>query len=583
MGDVIKFTDFVDPSAETEFKAFGERIKEEFVRVEKSIQSAMDKNKEFLKSMGTPTSGGQAEQIIKTTKAVDDQSKAYDKLKQQYDKVIAAEQKMDADRRKLFEQQEKRTAKEIADNEKRTQKEIADNEKRSASERKLFEQQMKEGEKRSAEINRSNQSYQKLATAYSVAAEKAKQLAAAEILAGKSQKDFSAETKLAQAESLKMGNILKEVDAATGQHTRNVGNYVGAVQKLYSGLKTAANIIPGLGISGMILAGYEIISGLITDIVSGIHQSVEGTKEWNDATTEMLGNFHTLMDDYKKSVIEGKVLNGELSETEGKVMVTRMEAVKKIKDLQKDYNKQVATAEKIAAEEKEKQITKTAMLMGTTAGIEINIEIEKNKKIKQAGEIAASELSIIQSTLAQDIRNIRKEADNKEEEDAKKKREKLSKATLKDEEKNLDSAWKVYLKIWEMNFNELLKLQKESEKEFLKSEDKKWDKANKLGDDRTKLIIDNMRLEASLTQSKIDDENADYEERKNNFKAQYDEFGNISEESKKHMELLEKQHNQNLLHIQYDAETADDKTKKEKVKKENDHLKEVYKIVSDYQ
>ncbi len=64
------------------------------------------------------------------------------------------------------------------------------------------------------------------------------------------------------------------------------------------------------------------------------------------------------------------------------------------------------------------------------------------------------------------------------------------------------------------------------------------------------LIIENDILAASLTKSLTDDENAEYQQRINDFKIQYDEKGNITEASHKHLELLAKEHEKKLSDIQ---------------------------------
>ena len=57
----------------------------------------------------------------------------------------------------------------------------------------------------------------------------------------------------AKTDALALGNTLKTLDADVGQMQRNVGNYMGAVSKLWGAIRTAAYIIPGLGIGGAVL------------------------------------------------------------------------------------------------------------------------------------------------------------------------------------------------------------------------------------------------------------------------------------------------------------------------------------------
>lgn len=56
--------------------------------------------------------------------------------------------------------------------------------------------------------------------------------------------------------------ILKNADAETVR-AKSVGKYTEGIQKAFSGLRTLANIIPGIGISGLFLLGYEAITKAI--------------------------------------------------------------------------------------------------------------------------------------------------------------------------------------------------------------------------------------------------------------------------------------------------------------------------------
>jgi hypothetical protein len=84
-------------------------------------------------------------------------------------------------------------------------------------------------------------------------------------------------------------NQVKELEKGTGRAQRNVGNYAGDVDKgttatqkftaaagkAYSGLKILANIIPGLGISGIFLLGGQAIASTIDYIKEAIGQVVD--------------------------------------------------------------------------------------------------------------------------------------------------------------------------------------------------------------------------------------------------------------------------------------------------------------------
>lgn len=105
-----------------------------------------------------------------------------------------------------------------------------------------------------------NNEYKQLSLAYNDAALKAKNYSLA---LGANHPV----TKQATADALAMGQQLKTLDASTGTFNRNVGNYGGALaeygKKAFGFIRTAANIIPGLGLSGAFLLIFEGLTGVI--------------------------------------------------------------------------------------------------------------------------------------------------------------------------------------------------------------------------------------------------------------------------------------------------------------------------------
>jgi hypothetical protein len=79
----------------------------------------------------------------------------------------------------------------------------------------------------------------------------------------------SPQFKIASAAAKEMSDKLKEIDGAVGQNQRNVGNYSGALNKLWSVIRQAAYILPGIGISGILDIGQQAIVGLF-DYVRGL-------------------------------------------------------------------------------------------------------------------------------------------------------------------------------------------------------------------------------------------------------------------------------------------------------------------------
>ena len=72
----------------------------------------------------------------------------------------------------------------------------------------------------------------------------------------------SASGQALQGEIAGIRNQLTQLDAGLGTSTRNVGNYKSAISKAFTGLRTLANILPGIGISGLLLVGVEAIQSI---------------------------------------------------------------------------------------------------------------------------------------------------------------------------------------------------------------------------------------------------------------------------------------------------------------------------------
>lgn len=113
--------------------------------------------------------------------------------------------------------------------------------------------------------------YQLLSKQYNIAQLAAKDLAVQYGIGSK-------EAKLAAKEALAMNTQLQAIDKTVGQSQRNVGNYGGAIQKLLGPIRTLANILPGLGISGIFLLAFEAIQkagdalGLFTNKTSVLNE-----------------------------------------------------------------------------------------------------------------------------------------------------------------------------------------------------------------------------------------------------------------------------------------------------------------------
>ncbi len=142
-----------------------------------------------------------------------------------------------------------------------------------------------------------------------------------------------------------------------------------------------------------------------------------------------------------------------------------------------------------------------------------------------------------------------------------------------------EKEWERQLRILDKAFAEAERKYKKDTEEFIKHEKEKFDAANKAAEDNISLIIDNDILEASMTKSKIDDENAEYQRRINDFEIQFDEKGKITEASHKHLELLEKEHQKKLT----DITDEESKKRNEKILEDAQVIVEAAgKLIQDY-
>lgn len=114
--------------------------------------------------------------------------------------------------------------------------------------------------------------YKQLILAYNEAALRAKNLQIQAAGLGANH-PLSIIAKQATADANALGYQLKVLDASTGTFNRNVGNYGGALveygKKAFGFVRTAANILPGLGLSGAFLLIFEGFSKLISLIKGG--------------------------------------------------------------------------------------------------------------------------------------------------------------------------------------------------------------------------------------------------------------------------------------------------------------------------
>lgn len=364
-----------------------------------------------------------------------------------------------------------------------------------------------------------------------------------------------------------------------------------SVKKSYGFLRIAANIIPGLGISGLILAGYEMLSSLIQEVTFSFEDNTEAIEFNNEAMEKHLEMQDKLQKILQTNIQQRLVLNKQLSDTdvarfkamedftarEDEISKTKLENIKKLADAYKldesdfrQYAKRIGVAGELTVEQ--------------LKAIEEGLKISENEGLPRSLDQRLAIIASFVAKIEELERNVRKErrdnslALNEEVAAIEEKGFHGSLKKLKVKKEKEDDWWKRYLAWWKQNFDELLRMYKKDTDDFLKETERKNREAIKRDEDNIALILENNKLEASLTKDKVDDENARFQEEINNFEIQHDEKGQITEQSYRHLELLRKQHNQNLLRIQMEGEEAqnklDEEERKRKKKKREEDLKE---------
>jgi hypothetical protein len=117
--------------------------------------------------------------------------------------------------------------------------------------------------RQTATANKAKTEYQKLTAEYNAATAAARE---AGVVFGTRSLQF----KIAAADANRLRAQLDSIDQPLGNFQRNVGNYAkgiaGVFSTAYGAIRTAANILPGLGISGIFLALFEGIKYVVTEL-----------------------------------------------------------------------------------------------------------------------------------------------------------------------------------------------------------------------------------------------------------------------------------------------------------------------------
>ena len=208
------------------------------------------------------------------------------------------------------------------------------------------------------------------------------------------------------ADILETTNKLKVLDAAIGNNQRNVGNYENAIvnagKKAFGFIRTAANILPGLGLSGAFLLIFEGIKyvtdalGLFTPKLDTLINKYKLLKEVNEEAAKTAG----------KEAGSLQVLRAEIENT----LIPMDKRYQAIKNLREQYPELL------------KNTTDEALLQGkSAAAYDLVAKAILRKAQAQAAEAKIQELSsanldiILKSTVQADevnekIRNAKNDA-----------------------------------------------------------------------------------------------------------------------------------------------------------------------------
>jgi len=238
--------------------------------------------------------------------------------------------------------------------------------------------------------------YQQLSKKYNEAALNAKDLS---VQFGAN----SIQAKTAAKEALLLNTQLQAIDKTVGQSQRNVGNYGSAFNKLLGPIRNIANILPGIGLSGLFLVAFELIS------------KVAGATTFLGAKQQLLNDVYN---DAAKSVgnqvASLTILQNKLND----INTSQTDRVKYVKE----YNKIADEGNKID----ERQINNIAEI---NKQIQAQIELIKKRAVakaaeskldEQAAKVVEAQLVVSQFEKFKDVRKLTKDEIKKANEEDKK-------------------------------------------------------------------------------------------------------------------------------------------------------------------
>jgi hypothetical protein len=154
-----------------------------------------------------------------------------------------------------------------------------------------------------------------------------------------------------------VGNYQKDIEAAA----KSTGGFAGAAGKAFQGLRTIANILPGIGLAGLFGLAFEAVSKFVSEVVLG-KKAIEGLTE---AQLE-----------YNKALVEGRERFADLSVNFQKNSFSEINLLKQKIDVLKATG---ASAEKIFAAETEYNTKRRQFAVEQLTGIKNVSDLTKEQ------------------------------------------------------------------------------------------------------------------------------------------------------------------------------------------------------------
>lgn len=174
-------------------------------------------------------------------------------------------------------------------------------------------------------------------------------------LLGGSYKTVGAGAKSFLKEQTALNQALKQSEISTGAAAASTAKLnttlstsVDGAKKAFGAFRTLANIIPGIGISGLILFGYESLIGLFEEFSSSLNENEKALLANKNAIDKLIEARDELQSQISSSTDREAVAQGIISEADAKRFAANEKFAKQLSDLdesrvkiQKDINKEL--------------------------------------------------------------------------------------------------------------------------------------------------------------------------------------------------------------------------------------------------